>query len=442
MATAAATPTTSLQDSAPRIARPAWPVSAKIGLCVIVAIMLACFGSLPWTLGTTLRHQSVDAASSTGTSRYKAGDPREARMPPSWIPLSDHDIPRANALASSNLVERVAGEHGLTPDQAIASTAPDVVREFRPHWPTVASPVWTFLGTDTLGRSLLARCLLGGGISLLIGLSAAGLSVVLGTLYGSIAAYAGGWTDAIMMRIVDVLYGLPYILLVVLFAVASDSVVDEYISRSGVRATWVVAQASHESIARGGDGSRAAGRRLLDSDPKLRAKLEHDARERPDLAPREISQATRSIFDILVLLFAIGGLSWLTMARVVRGQVLSLKTRPFVEAAHVMGAGWFRQFRKHLLPNLVGPIVVYAALAVPQAILQESFLSFLGIGVKPPLPSWGNLAGEGLAELNPYRSHWWLLVFPCVLLACTLLALNFVGEGLRERLDPRRSLAR
>ncbi len=125
------------------------------------------------------------------------------------------------------------------------------------------------------------------------------------------------------------------------------------------------------------------------------------------------------------------------MSRVVRGQVLSLKSRPFVEAARAAGASPARIFVRHLLPNLVGPIVVYATLTVPQAILQESFLSFLGIGIKPPLPSWGNMASDGLSELNAYRSHWWLLVTPCAMLALTLLALNFLGEALREMLDPK-----
>jgi oligopeptide transport system permease protein len=141
----------------------------------------------------------------------------------------------------------------------------------------------------------------------------------------------------------------------------------------------------------------------------------------------------------VILLVAIGGVSWLTMARVVRGQVLSLKGQPFMEAAKAIGVPWHGVFLRHLLPNLTGPIIVYATLTVPQAILQESFLSFLGIGVKPPLPSWGNLASEGLSELNLVDSKWWLLLFPCLLLAITLLALNFVGEGLREALDPKRS---
>jgi ABC-type dipeptide/oligopeptide/nickel transport system permease subunit len=129
------------------------------------------------------------------------------------------------------------------------------------------------------------------------------------------------------------------------------------------------------------------------------------------------------------------------MARVIRGQVLSLKQLPFVESARAIGASRRRIIFVHLLPNLVGPITVYAALTVPQAILQESFLSFLGIGVKPPLPSWGNLAAEGLPELNPFQSNWWLLLFPCLALGITLLALNFVGEGIREALDPKRARA-
>src|SRR5690606_14880397 len=134
--------------------------------------------------------------------------------------------------------------------------------------------------------------------------------------------------------------------------------------------------------------------------------------------------------------------SWLTMARVVRGQVLSLKNQPFMEAARAMGVPVRGQFVRHLLPNLVGPIIVYATLTVPQAILQESFLSFLGIGIQPPVPSWGNLVAEGLTQLNPVESRWWLLLWPCLLLAVTLLALNFIGEGLREAFDPRRRAPR
>jgi oligopeptide transport system permease protein len=143
--------------------------------------------------------------------------------------------------------------------------------------------------------------------------------------------------------------------------------------------------------------------------------------------------------SVVVLFVAIGLVSWLTMARVVRGQVLSLRAQPFIEACRASGLTEWRIFTRHLLPNLVGPILVYATLTVPQAILQESFLSFLGIGIQKPLPSWGSLASDGLLPaLNPIEHRWWLLLFPCVLLATTLLSLNFLGDGLRDVFDPKR----
>jgi oligopeptide transport system permease protein len=144
-----------------------------------------------------------------------------------------------------------------------------------------------------------------------------------------------------------------------------------------------------------------------------------------------------------VLFVAIGLVSWLTMARVVRGQVLSLRAQPFIEACRASGLTEWRIFTRHLLPNLVGPVLVYATLTVPQAILQESFLSFLGIGIQKPLPSWGSLASDGLLPaLNPIEHRWWLLLFPCLLLATTLLSLNFLGDGLRDVFDPKREAAK
>lgn len=231
------------------------------------------------------------------------------------------------------------------------------------------------MGADRLGRSLMWRCLLGGSISLGIGLAAATITTFIGTAWGLIAGYFGGRVDSAMMRIVDVLYGLPYILLVILL-----------------------------NIALGPIFQRAIG----------------------PLAG-----------NVVTLLLAIGAVSWLTLARVVRGQVLSIKTQPFVEAARATGCRPFYIMRCHILPNLLGPIIVYTTLTVPQAILQESFLSFLGIGIQAPLPSWGNLAADGLPELNPVQSHSWLLIWPCVLLGVTLLALNFLGDGLRDYYDPR-----
>jgi oligopeptide transport system permease protein len=246
--------------------------------------------------------------------------------------------------------------------------------------PASSPALW--LGTDSLGRSLLGRCLLGGTISLAIGLAAAGISVVLGLAVGLLAGYRGGLIDALLMRTVDILYGLPYVLLIILLKIALERPLTN----------------------------------LLDS---------------PAAA------------NLLVLFLAIGLVSWLTMARVIRGQVLSLRAQPFVEAARAAGIGELRIFLRHLLPNLVGPILVYASLTVPQAILQESFLSFLGIGIAPPLPTWGALASEGLTPaLNPIQSHWWMLLFPCLLLAGTLLSLNFLGDGLRDLFDPRRDEAR
>ncbi|MEX0776019.1 MAG: ABC transporter permease [Phycisphaeraceae bacterium] len=253
------------------------------------------------------------------------------------------------------------------------------------------APSWSEpMGADSLGRPLLWRCALGGAISLGIGLAAALISVLIGVTWGALAGYIGGHTDSAMMRIVDVLYGLPYILLVVLVNLALQPTV-----------RWALATVV---------GQAAAG----------------------------------GLADLVTLLIAIGGVSWLTMARVIRGQVLSLRAQPFIEAARACGVGPWRILRVHLLPNLVGPIVVYTTLTVPTAILQESFLSFLGIGVQPPLPSWGNLAADGLSELHALglgigAVRWWLLAWPCVLLGLTLLSLNLLGDALRNRLDPRGS---
>jgi oligopeptide transport system permease protein len=294
-----------------------------------------------------------------------------------------------------------------------------------------------WLGTDLFGRSLLVRVLVGGGISLGIGIAAAAISVFIGTLWGAIAGWVGGRVDEVMMRIVDVLYGLPYILLVVLLAVAGDALLNEYVNRERAREGYVREQAALKLTQLGQDDNRDAVSDFLKKNRELQEKWNEEARL--TYPEREWSPQKRTIFDLVILLVAIGGVSWLTMARVVRGQVLSLKGQPFMEAAKAIGVPWHGVFLRHLLPNLTGPIIVYATLTVPQAILQESFLSFLGIGVKPPLPSWGNLASEGLSELNLVDSKWWLLLFPCLLLAITLLALNFVGEGLREALDPKRS---
>jgi oligopeptide transport system permease protein len=244
--------------------------------------------------------------------------------------------------------------------------------------PPSGQHLWTIFGTTKLGTSVLGQCLIGGVISLTIGLAAAAISVFFGVSVGIVCGYYGGWIDSVLMRTVDVLFALPYFLMVILLKLALEPAL-----------LWM---------------------------------------HFPPVAA-----------NLAVLFLAIGLVSWLEMARVIRGQVLSLRTLPFIEAARAAGLPGRRIFVRHLLPNLAGPIIVYATLMVPQAILQESVLSFLGIGIQKPLPTWGSLASDGLTlALNPIQSSWWLLAFPCTLLAVTLLALNFIGDGLRDALDPKR----
>ena len=243
---------------------------------------------------------------------------------------------------------------------------------------------FTIFGTDQLGRDLFARCIVGGAISIAIGIAAACIAVVLGTLWGTIAGIRGGRVDSAMMRIVDVLYGLPAIMLVVLITVAVNGLVEQGAITS----------------------------------PPL-----------------------RELINVVALLVAIGAVSWLTVSRVIRGQVLSLRSRPSFDAAQTIGVGRIRLFTHHLLPAILGTIIVYATLTVPTAILAEAFLSFLGIGVREPLPSWGNLAADGLSQLNTVHSRWWLLFWPCVFIAGTLVVINIAGQQLRRRIDPKQRVA-
>lgn len=231
--------------------------------------------------------------------------------------------------------------------------------ELGPSAPGLRHP----LGTDYLGRDLLTRLLYGGRISLMVGFAATSVSLLIGVLYGATAGFLGGRTDAVMMRLVDILYALPFTMFVIILMV--------FFGR-----------------------------------------------------------------NIILLFMAIGAVEWLTMARIVRGSVISLRRKEFIEAAEAMGFSQWRILTRHLVPNALGPIIVYTTLTIPHVMLLEAFLSFLGLGVQPPMSSWGLLIRDGAEYMEQYP---WLLIFPSITLSLTLFSLNFLGDGLRDALDPKAS---
>ena len=276
------------------------------------------------------------------------------------------------------LVLKIAASSGPAGKAFATQFDPDTLNDNAFAPPTAGH----WCGTDANGRDLFSRILFGAQISLLVGAVGAGVSLVIGVLWGAVAGYMGGRWDDAMMRFVDVLYSLPSIIFVIVLITTLEGRIKTFL-----------------------DYFNSPG----------------------------LTHLTRLCF----LFIGLGAVSWLNMARIVRGQVLTLRNRAFVEASLTLGGGHRHVLFQHILPNVLGVVIVYLTLTVPAIILYESFLSYLGLGIQQPMASWGTLIADGAGQINTVRVYWWLLVYPGVILTATLLALNFLGDGLRDAWDVR-----
>ena len=274
-------------------------------------------------------------------------------LPPSFKPAGVVMIAQTKASLAKTMAKEKRSEYTQQEKDMLAAMEQDVKTNpiHQRHY---------ILGTDSLGRDVLSRIIYGGRISIAIGLLGTITALIIGVILGAVAGYAGGWIDNALMRFVDIMYGLPYMLIVIIM----------------------------------------------------------------------LAILGRNIF---ILFIAIALVSWLTVARVVRGQIISLKNSEFVEAARSMGASPNRIIFRHLLPNTLGIIIVYSTLSLPSFIMSESFLSFLGLGVSAPLASWGSLVADGVKSMELYP---WLLLVPAIIMTVFLFAMNFLGDGLRDSFDP------
>jgi oligopeptide transport system permease protein len=361
--------------------------SAMLSLYFLIALGMLAFFTPLLPLQSPIKQNLRDAS---------AENPSQSQdrqfAPPSWQPVSLGLTQYREKLAQLNadLAQASTAERKALEDQLERYENDNPIREMASNPGVLTSAMISariaifgdfclpsLMGTDNLGRDVMARIFWGSRVSIIVALVAAFVSLVIGVTYGAISGYLGGWIDNLMMRFVDILYSIPFIFVVIfIITILSDEKVKPALDRYGIN-------------------------------------------------------------QIIILYVLIGAIYWLTMARVVRGQVISLKTEQYIEAARTIGASSGRIVFRHLIPNVLGVVIVYLTLTIPAVMLFEAFLSFLGLGVTPPDVSWGILVNEGVQAITPIKVYWWLVLFPGLVFSLTLFALNFLGDGLRDALDPR-----